>query len=708
MENRNALITIQKHIDKIEKEIRRLGSMKVRQFNALFGLAGSGHVIIGVGGIQIMQSTAVMGEWQTDGDIFIGSNIASPASTYFSILAQAQTYNGEAFSAGDMLIGDNSALKANIFWDKSAGRLNFRGGTTTKAYIDTDGTFVATGANISGTITATTGTIGGWTIGSTEIRNSGSTVILRGAGNLAFGATPPTSASVGTGLFMDSTGLYGLASSVQQIIFSAVTGKITAGNNTVTMDASGIAILTTSSASSEGSIDTPNNIMWNYSPYKSFNIYSWYDASAGYIYGNIISRANADETSARIQIITRNYSTTHNASIALLSPESSNGIITMASDNIILTSTSGVYLNDTTNTNSTNGLTINQGNAGDEIFSLKSSLIDHPYSNNTEADTYFGITKFITGVGGSVLSGFTETYVGMNIKAYIVNTSTNKTTAASAPILLDSIYSGGTTPGVPQVLGSTNNLLVIRDYTTARFAFDAAGTLHHIPDSDTNINLLTVQVTDTPTISWNETADTFQFNKGILCTYKLTAGGNILSANSSPQLDVNSLTGGILSISSRDASLVANDLIGKIIFWSNDTQLTTKNIGASIELYATNTVSTDAPQSYMTFNVSGSSTGTDPLEHIKFAPTTVPKIGFFGATPVVKPTALTTALTTITPPAYSADYTIQAMISVTVPGGTLWGFKAENEGNTVINVIKNLQDRVNDLESKLQGLGLLT
>ena len=70
------------------------------------------------------------GEWQTDGDIFIGSNIASPGTTYLSVFATAQTYNSESMSAGDMLIGDNSANKANILWDYSAGQLLIRGGTT--------------------------------------------------------------------------------------------------------------------------------------------------------------------------------------------------------------------------------------------------------------------------------------------------------------------------------------------------------------------------------------------------------------------------------------------------------------------------------------------------------------------------------------------------------------------------------------------------
>ena len=40
---------------------------------------------------------------------------------------------------GDGLLGDNSSGKANILWDKSAGTLNFRGGTTVHTYIDTTG-----------------------------------------------------------------------------------------------------------------------------------------------------------------------------------------------------------------------------------------------------------------------------------------------------------------------------------------------------------------------------------------------------------------------------------------------------------------------------------------------------------------------------------------------------------------------------------------
>ena len=83
---------------------------------------------------------------------------------------------------------------------------------------------------------------------------------------------------------------------------------------------------------------------------------------------------------------------------------------------------------------------------------------------------------------------------------------------------------------------------------------------------------------------------------------------------------------------------------------------------------------------------------------------TAAMLGFFGVTAVVRPTALTTQLTTLTYTAPSvADYAIQNLTST---GG--FGFVTADEGNSVLAVIKNLQDRVAQLETKLQSLGLLT
>ena len=68
-----------------------------------------------------------------------------------------------------------------------------------------------------------------------------------------------------------------------------------------------------------------------------------------------------------------------------------------------------------------------------------------------------------------------------------------------------------------------------------------------------------------------------------------------------------------------------------------------------------------------------------------------------------KGAALTTQLTTITSTAPGTpDYAIQDLTSTTP-----FGFVTEDEGNSVLAVIANLQARVAELESRLQALSLI-
>lgn len=81
-------------------------------------------------------------------------------------------------------------------------------------------------------------------------------------------------------------------------------------------------------------------------------------------------------------------------------------------------------------------------------------------------------------------------------------------------------------------------------------------------------------------------------------------------------------------------------------------------------------------------------------------------LAFFGGTPVVKATALTAALTTLTFTAPGApDYAIAAPIDSAV--GSAFGFSTADEFNTHLSVIANLQVRVNEVESKLQAYSLI-
>ena len=78
------------------------------------------------------------------------------------------------------------------------------------------------------------------------------------------------------------------------------------------------------------------------------------------------------------------------------------------------------------------------------------------------------------------------------------------------------------------------------------------------------------------------------------------------------------------------------------------------------------------------------------------------KIGFYGTTAVVQPTALTAASTTLTNAGTASDFAIQAMTQTTP-----FGFVTQAEGETVVDVVLNNQARINEIETKLQALGLL-
>jgi len=81
-------------------------------------------------------------------------------------------------------------------------------------------------------------------------------------------------------------------------------------------------------------------------------------------------------------------------------------------------------------------------------------------------------------------------------------------------------------------------------------------------------------------------------------------------------------------------------------------------------------------------------------------------IGFFSTAPTTQQTALTTQDTSITHTAPGTpDFAIQDLVDSGV--ASAFGFATKDEGNTVLQVILNLQVRVQELEDKLQAYGLL-
>ena len=107
-----------------------------------------GPSIIDASGIRLFNSGIPTVYLDHDGDAFFGSNLDDPAFTSLIIFSNGQDYNNEDFEEGDLLVGDNSPSRANMFWDRSAGKLQFRGGTTMQVEIGTDGSLLAGAGSI--------------------------------------------------------------------------------------------------------------------------------------------------------------------------------------------------------------------------------------------------------------------------------------------------------------------------------------------------------------------------------------------------------------------------------------------------------------------------------------------------------------------------------------------------------------------------------
>jgi hypothetical protein len=67
-----------------------------------------------------------------------------------------------------------------------------------------------------------------------------------------------------------------------------------------------------------------------------------------------------------------------------------------------------VFINETSNTKMTQGLTINQGVNDNEILALKSSDVSHSMTTLTEADTYFCLRKLDAASGGANIRGLSD------------------------------------------------------------------------------------------------------------------------------------------------------------------------------------------------------------------------------------------------------------------------------------------------------------
>lgn len=111
-----------------------------RQLNVLEGLMSLG--------LYVDPATGKISKLKAGTAILSGQGIRIEGDETFAVFTGNQTYNEEAMTDGDVLLGSNKANQANLLWDKTSGKLLFRGGTTEQGYIDTDGAAVFGGGDI--------------------------------------------------------------------------------------------------------------------------------------------------------------------------------------------------------------------------------------------------------------------------------------------------------------------------------------------------------------------------------------------------------------------------------------------------------------------------------------------------------------------------------------------------------------------------------
>ena len=123
------------------------------------------------------------------GTLSSGISISAPVITGGSISGTSGSFTGSISGASGTFTGDLSGS------DITGGTIDIGSGTFT---VDSVGAMVATSATITGSITSTSGTIGGWTIGSTDLS----------AGNISIdsGGTISANYSANTGWKVEADG----------------------------------------------------------------------------------------------------------------------------------------------------------------------------------------------------------------------------------------------------------------------------------------------------------------------------------------------------------------------------------------------------------------------------------------------------------------------------------------------------------------------
>ena len=122
------------------------------------------------------------------------------------------------------------------------------------------------------------------------------------------------------------------------------------------------------------------------------------------------------------------------------------------------------------------GITLNQAQFDDHIFSCKSSDIAHGMTSLAETDTFFGIKKFNASTGGVRAEFYGEAEIGAVIDARVTNGNSNTDTGATAGVMCKNSKKSSTSVGSH---GNDDNMLIVTNADDAKFIVKGDGDIFY-------------------------------------------------------------------------------------------------------------------------------------------------------------------------------------------------------------------------------------
>jgi hypothetical protein len=268
----------------------------------------------------------------------------------------------------------------------------------------------------------------------------------------------------------------------------------------------GTGAVTTAAPSTSGNVLTSNGTVWASAAAPATDLTAIADGSVG-----SPSLANSGDTNT-----------------GLYFPAADTvGVTTGGAEIFRVSGTGAVYVQDSANANMTNGITINQGAADDEILAFKSSDVAHGITDVAETDTFGMFKKFNAPGGGLWITGIVDSGDGNAAILHGISTNNNtaKTVNAHGGVELWASADDGTDRGT---VGSNGNLAAIKNNGSAKFLFDAEGDFHADSSSTTFDSYDDAQLARTFDLSHNRGVIASKFDKFISYNHEKLANLEIV------------------------------------------------------------------------------------------------------------------------------------------------------------------------------------